>query len=172
MLTFGLCSPVLAVAATCVAVSKTNVLILLVRRFVAVMSESEGEAGGGSTQESNSSTSSMLIDVLAEVSFPLREVVRRAFWLITWVSAAYVAMMCWDIAGDAVGWARSMWLPAVALFYPALLWTVDFIVNKRSGVAQDESSVIKDVELASSLQSGDLESSKPESAHMNPLHSK
>jgi hypothetical protein len=163
MHTFGLCSPILAVAATCVAVSKTNMLILLVKRFVAVVSEVQ--AGSGSTQESDNSMF-LVIGLLAEVNFPLREVLQRAFWLIAWLSAVFVAMMCWDVAGDAVGWDRSVWLPALALFYPALLWTVDFIVNKR---AQDEGSVTKDIELASTLRLG-LESGMSSSVSDNPLH--
>jgi hypothetical protein len=157
MLTFGLCSPVLAVAATCVAISKASILILLVKRFVAVVCER-----GDRTQESGNSMS-VMICVLAKVSFPLREVLMRAFWLIAWVSAAFVAMICWDVAGDAVGWARSVWLPAVVLFYPALLWTTDFIANRRSGVAKDD-AVLEDVELASMSQF------VPVNVNKNPLH--
>jgi hypothetical protein len=56
--------------------------------------------------------------------FPLREVLQRAFWQMAWLSASFIAMVCWDVAADDVGWEDALWLPMLAMCYPALLFAV------------------------------------------------
>jgi hypothetical protein len=150
LLSFGICSPMLAVATTCVLVSKMKVLTLLVGRFTAVLSdESHGGSENGEVH--------MAIKSLARVLFPLSEVMRRAFWLIAWFSALFIAMVCWDIAADDVGWEDALWLPLAAVGYPALLYVVDFCcthvcVEERDPAATrlkgGKGSAVNHVELA------------------------
>jgi hypothetical protein len=124
MLTFGLCSPVLAVAVTCAVVSKMSVLMFLVGRFSKVLRGGDDEDG---------SVHYALV-ALASVRFPLLEVLQQSFWVIVWTSALFVAMVCWDIAGDDVGWAASIWLPVTVICYPMFLWVVTLF---RATTVQD-----------------------------------
>jgi hypothetical protein len=70
MLTFGMCSPVLAAAVTCVVVLKMNVLLLLVGRFTAVLGGRECEIA------------QFALVTLAAATIPLNKVLKDSFWLI------------------------------------------------------------------------------------------
>ena len=118
MLTFGLCSPILAVAVACTVVSKMIVLMLMVGRFAYILR----------SDDANDSTHFAMI-ALAKVHFPLIEVLKESFWLILWTSALFFSFVCWDVASDDVGWLKSIWIPIVTTGYPLVLWLVAISVN-------------------------------------------
>jgi hypothetical protein len=118
MLTFGLCSPILAVAVTCVVVSNMSMLEVLMGRYVKVL---RGD-------DKNAALHFALVS-MAKLYLPLNAVLKQSFWLIVWVSAAFVSLISWDIATDDVGLFESIWIPLVALCFPLLLWTIAFFVR-------------------------------------------
>jgi hypothetical protein len=136
MLTFGLCSPFLAAAVACAAVSQISMLLLLVGRFTVVLT---------SSRSSDSSCESLhfSLSALGNIWFPVTEVLRQSFWLIVWISAVFMSLMCWDIAGDEVGWAESVWIPAVAVGYSVLLWMIVFFVRKRGTCQQQRCGLLR-----------------------------
>ena len=111
LLTFGLCSPVLAAAVTCVAVSKMKILTLLIGRFVASIHTDTEDSG-----------LHFALAGLCKVIFPVNAVWKNAFWIIIWTSAIFFAIVCWDIACDDVGWEASIWVPLTVLSYPVMIW--------------------------------------------------
>jgi hypothetical protein len=42
-------------------------------------------------------------------------------WVIVWSSCLFYSFLCWDIAGDEVGFLRSVWVPFVCLGYVVLV---------------------------------------------------
>jgi hypothetical protein len=121
MLTFGLCSPILAAAVACVAVAKTNMVRLLVGRFTAVLRK----------DDSRSPNVHFALVALTKLPFPLREVLRESFWLIVWISSCLFSLMCWDIASDDVGLVVSIWIPITVICYPIILWTLAYCSTNR-----------------------------------------
>ena len=199
LLTFGLCSPILAVAVSCAVVLKMKMLILLVGRFTAVLTnsassaEDDRESGsdkhGNSTGDSSAKEEDLHFALLAltKVPFPVVEVLRHSFWLITWTSSIFISLVCWDIAGDDVGWAKSCWIPVVAMSYPPLLWVIDGYVRRRGGgqmvtdrgkemekkvkVKHTTITTEKTVELKT-LRPAPMSTAKGAGAvHLNPIHS-
>lgn len=119
MLTFGLCSPALAVAVACVAALKMNLLRLLVGRFTSIL------RGDHSSEDVH-----FALATLCKMPFPLTEVLQQSFWLFAWSSALFFAMISWDMAGDKEGWFASLWAPVWALCFPAVLWAIGLCVKE------------------------------------------
>lgn len=113
MFTFGLSSPLVAVAVTCTVASKMSVLLLLVGRFSAVLNTN------------NESGVHFALATLGKLRFPLWEVLQQSFWLLVWTSALFFSVVCWDIAGDDVGWFDSIWVPITTLSCPILLLALE-----------------------------------------------
>jgi hypothetical protein len=122
MLTFGLCSPILAVAVTCTVVSKMGVLLYLVGRYTTHLKDSHCADG---------SSIHFGVVALGKVQFLLMEVLQRSFWLIAWTSALFFAMVCWDVGSDEVGLVDSIWIPALAIGYPLLLWMISYCARNK-----------------------------------------
>lgn len=118
MLTFGLTSPFLAVAIACTVASKMSLLVLLIGRFTSVL------------RRGDSKGVHFALASLANLSFPLTDVLRRSFWLLMWTSSLFFCFICWDIAGDSVGWLDSIWIPIVTLCYPVCLTVVAMCVKR------------------------------------------
>ena len=161
LLSFGLCSPILALAVMCVVVSKMNMWVLFVGRFTSML-----------RGDSNTSMHFALV-ALADVHLPLNEVFQRSFWLIAWCSAFFCAFVCWDIAADDVGWTESVWIPVTMLCYPLLLWVVLLVHSKHSGdqlrcrVRREEKSSGNSIE-----EDSNIELASPSFVNVNnPIHS-
>ena len=161
MLTFGLCSPVLAVAVACTVVSKMSELLLLIGRFTHVL---RGDCGH------------FALVALAKVHFPVTEVLRESFWVMVWTSALFFSLVCWDIASDDVGWAASLWIPVTTISYPLFLWLMTICRKYRNaqsffGDGCDEKmsdTRDTDVEL---MPSQVLEPAATPNVAENPMHS-
>lgn len=142
LLSFGLCSPVLALAIIFVVLAKMNIWKEFVTRFVIKIS---GDEVGSSNHYA--------LVALARVEFPIRNVLKRSFWLIAMSTSAFFSFICWDIAADDVGWLQSLWIPLSIIFYPVLLrMASSFLYREGSGsIRQNHGSSVydksKDVEL-------------------------
>ena len=106
MLTFGLCSPVLAFAILCSVLVKLSVKVVVMSTFTKMMIGEER---------------SEILSAFSESFLSLRKVLVHSFWVITWCSALFLALICWDLAMDEVGWVKSAWIPVMILCYPLLL---------------------------------------------------
>jgi hypothetical protein len=146
MLTFGLCSPLLAAARTVVVVCKMHMWMMLLGRFTAQLHDSKSitdiDTGTGA-DTGRSGELHFAVMALARVPFPVTKAMQQCFWLVAGISSVFVAMVAWDIAGDDVGWERSAWIPVVGVSYPMLLW----LMARWVGVElQDETGKRKDNE--------------------------
>lgn len=137
MLTFGLCSPVLATAAMLVAVARLKVFELLIGRFSAILDGDEGSSGNNKVHGVH-----YALVILCRVWFPLREVLQQTFWVLAGTSALFFSLLCWDMACDEVGWQDSVWAFIVALSFPIVLRIMDhFFVN---GNGKEQISLLYD----------------------------
>jgi hypothetical protein len=175
MLTFGLCSPILAFAVTCSVVSKMSMLVLLVGRFTKLL------VGG------TSDCSHFALVALSKVHFPLDEVLHQSFWIIVWTSALFMCLVCMDIAGDDVDaeWVESVWIPVAVMFYPICLWMISCgLRNAKMGGGARHARGEKETELPSSSslsviisaesdlkENDNCKHSHDDSTSSNPMHS-
>ena len=139
MLTFGFCSPMLAIAITCVILQKMCMWIVLIGRFTSVLNGdassatmSTGDDNGSAiisiNQDKNKNNPNcktpcvhFALKALAEVHISLQEVLQGSFWRLVWCSAIFTALLCWDIAADDVWWVKSLWIPLAPICYTLLL---------------------------------------------------
>jgi hypothetical protein len=142
MLTFGLCSPVLATAVVCVVVLKMKLMEMLVVRFTVML---ESAKNAGNNVEGKAHLHVALV-ALGRVPFPYREVLRKSFWLLAWASAMFFALVCWDMVSDEVGWWRALWAPASALLFPVLLWAAGRGIGWRGSGRRKSSGSLNDKE--------------------------
>lgn len=142
MLSFGLCSPILAVAVTCSLLCQMNLWTLLLGRFACLMRND--------TVADVDTNIHFALAALARVQFPVREVFKRSFWIIGWCSGFFCAMVCWDIAADEVGSAESIWIPTTTLCYLILLGIVSFCVQYYKGKQPGDDWVVakRETEMA------------------------
>jgi hypothetical protein len=135
LLTFGLCSPVLAVAIACAVLLKIGLWVLLIGRFTRCILDDDDEdattspASTSRVSNVNSDTVHFALTALAEVYIPLHEVLTASFWRLMWCSALFVAFLSWDMATDEVGWLKSLWVPLVPLGYVIVLRCVAYLYN-------------------------------------------
>ena len=139
LLTFGLCSPVLAVAIVCAVLLKMSLWVMLIGRFTRRMlhnADSDGNrsvGGTGSNLDTPSGTTvapsplqsagtvsrggiavgHFALTALATIHISLFDVLKGSFWLLVWFSGcAIYCLHCWlgiYMAMDDVGW----WLQSV-----------------------------------------------------------
>ena len=147
MLSFGLCSPILAVAVACTVVCRMNVLMLLIGRFTNVLKCDVDD-------DVKESVHYALV-ALGKIHFPLTEVLKQSFWAMVWTSAFFFSLVCWDIAGDEVGWRESVWIPIVTISYPLLFWLIALCVNHRDAKLQRREDY--DDEKMENMRDTDLE---------------
>ena len=130
MLTFGLASPVLAVAIVCVVVVKMCMWNILVCRFVKTMQDSDMNMHGTEDSEFRRVSESYSVVALAECAFQLPDVLTGSYWRLVTSSALFVALLSWDMACNSVGWLDSLWVPLVPPCYVLVLWSVSRIRDK------------------------------------------
>jgi hypothetical protein len=185
LLTFGLCSPVLALAIVCSILLKMSLWVLLIGRFTRCMLHDEHGEGNSSDAATTTTTTTatapsqqtatmprsssisiahenrnnavqFALTALAEVYIPLNEVLAGSFWRLAWCSALFVAMLGWDMATDEVGWLRSVWVPLVPLVYKLGLRCVSHWYNCARNSNQDSAE-----KEAASLREGSVVSQSP-----------
>jgi hypothetical protein len=122
MLTFGLCSPFVAFAMTCVVVLRMNIWIILIGRFTCLVS-----AGN------NENNTHYALVALSRVYISFVEVCKRSFWLLAWCSSLFFALICWDVAvAGGVSWINSIWIPISIIMYPLFLWVMAHCFLQRN----------------------------------------
>jgi len=160
MMTFGMCSPLVAVAVACAVSLKMSMWMLLIGRFTRhalLNSSGSGEGvsegvseGGGDVNRPDDimyiekratvaprqhlgEVVSFALGALAGAHIPLSRVLGRTFWRLAWCSALFVGMIGWDIAADEVGWLQSLWVLVLPVACVLLLRGMAYQCYDRSG---------------------------------------
>ena len=147
LLTFGLCSPVLAVAIVCCVLLKMFLWISLVGRFTRHVLLGQMESATDDSSDIMSSTTvantnknevtCFALNSLAEVHLSLSIVLKDSFWRLAWCSALFIGLLSWDLATDEVGWLRALWVPILPLFHVLMLHCIAYyLYNGGDGARQ------------------------------------
>mgnify|MGYP003385897980 FL=1 len=166
LLTFGLCSPVLAVAVACAVWLRMFLWAMLLGRFTKCLVEDNNDrdsfvsaaavASSASSSESPSHQSEIksssvaaaagargdeghfALVALAQVHIPLFDALAGSFWRLVWCSALFIAVLSWDMAADEVGWLPSLWVPLLPLGFAIVLRCIAYFCgNSRGGWKQE-----------------------------------
>jgi hypothetical protein len=187
MLTFGLCSPILAVAIVCCVLVKMCMWMTLMGRFTSHMLIGSGdlevdsasgasEVGVLSQVGSTGSTTTMVVTTkeevvgfalmsLTRVRISLFTVLQYLFWRLACCSALFVGLLSWDLAGDEIGWLLSLWVPFLPFVYVLMLRCIAYYFNYLSSDSGGMDK--KDVRQASVVVEM---SAAPHRTSRNPLH--
>ena len=150
ILTFGLCSPVLALAVACAAVLKLSLWVVLVGRFTfrvmnagqeisddpkklnAIVTMSDDVDKRSGTEEV---PDHIALVELAAAHIPLHTLLAGSLWGLIFFSAFFIALLCWEISSDDIGLVPSLWALLFPLFYAVLLraiawkWQNDSVID-------------------------------------------
>mmetsp|Transcript_9133 Transcript_9133/g.13762 ORF Transcript_9133/g.13762 Transcript_9133/m.13762 type:complete len:1191 (+) Transcript_9133:134-3706(+) len=143
LLTFGMCSPFLAVAivaAVHLKVLKWKALLgrfILLRINLILQYDVLGAAAGDIPKRVKVQSEAGYCDVmgaqevvsgidncmvcLEDALADMHEAGSKCLWLQVCLGAVFFGMLCWEIAADRYGWADSVWIPVCAVAVPLLL---------------------------------------------------
>jgi hypothetical protein len=146
LLTFGLCSPVLGTVISLAIFSSLARWRVIISRFTAsrngivapketplspvirrssvtsVMSEMNSENLSISSVSSAPMFQDIMMDALETALYDVSNRFYQMMWIVVWISAIFFACITWDIAGDEVGWVRSLWAPLIQFSIPTMIW--------------------------------------------------
>jgi hypothetical protein len=184
MLTFGLCSPILAAAIACCVVVKMGLWTLLMGRYARhVLMENRDSDGDSAIKASQGATVSNLVgrgstaiadtsndeviyfalESLTQVRISLFSVLKYSFWRLAWCSALFVGLFSWDLAGDEVEWMRSLWAPLLPLFHVLMLYCIAHYLNVTGGNSAAKGASVQEKSTA-------LHEEGTNCTSQNPLH--
>ena len=110
LLTFGLCSPVLAFLIGAASYLITATWRILIARFVHFrMTKLTKHATKKKNQQDYSLAS------MGALAGEAKGLIRLCLWPYVSVSAFFFLCLSWDMSGDRVGWREGSWAPVVAL---------------------------------------------------------
>lgn len=106
LLTFGLCSPLLSLAIACTVFLKIQQWCFLIGRFCWLR---------GQAFEAEVNTSDRAIEALQLAVKSSEPYFYVGVWPLIYVSCLFFICLCWDMAGDKVGWNHSYWVVFAAI---------------------------------------------------------
>ena len=143
LLTFGLCSPLLALVVVCSIVVTSDLLRVSIARFVhyrvtllqdegkhlGLLGSQESQEGGGSLRIDRSRSATLesfdfAIQALSDEFKGTADMLLVCHFPILLTSCLFFMMLCFDMAGDDVGWKKSLWVPIVFILLFLLVWIV------------------------------------------------
>ena len=118
LLTFGICSPVLAIIVVLSLVLQLYMHVFLIGRFV--------EQRLGTRDLSNLSTvNDHALKVLSTIHIEIRGLFGHLFGPLVCGSALFFAFLSWDVVVDVTGsWQGALWAPGICIGVPLLFWAV------------------------------------------------
>jgi hypothetical protein len=119
--TFGISSPFLAVILIFSVCLKLHLWRMIIGRFV-YSRLSVRENICNIDRDNKESSRDDGIATLSIACLPIMEMLEHCIRPIVLSSAVFFAFICWDVAGDEVGWRASVWAPLTVLTIPLLLW--------------------------------------------------
>jgi hypothetical protein len=155
MLTFGLCSPVLAITIAIYVSIYVLVLMVVVGRFVTL-----SDCGRSNKKIVQS-------DVIAalEIASANSEVhVNTCIWEVVWMSSIFFAVLCWDMASDRVSWKKAVWIPVTTMALPLVMWLSNVMLRKYYFTANGQGIDI-DIVIESNQSYDDVASNGYSSRH-------
>ena len=157
-LTFGISSPYLAlilIFSVCLKLYMWRVVIgrfVFVRSSLGINSDSGGVGGSGDCGDGISNDDGLM--TLSVACLPVLDMLEDCIWPIVLSSAVFFAFVCWDMAGDVVGWRKSFWAPVTVLLFPLFLLGCIRIRVNHVGI---EDSVVDALSLSSSMSSNPMQ---------------
>ena len=125
LLTFGLFSPVLAVAVSCSVFMKIITWQVLVGRFTMRILESRKIENNSTIRKGDTGSDiHYALLALSKTTLPLGKALEGSFWRIFALSALFVGIICWDIAADENDWYGVIWIPTLAMAYTLVLYVL------------------------------------------------
>jgi hypothetical protein len=118
LFTFGLCSPVLALAVGLYSLISILHTRIMISRFVHLR-QSSSLPGEGEDEA---------LSILERLLSGMVQDFHQMIWPIVWSSCFFIAFLCWEISGDSIGWEKSLWVPittvlvAVAIHLTSSWW--------------------------------------------------
>jgi hypothetical protein len=171
LLTFGLCSPILAVAIVCCVLQKMTLWVVVIGRFTRCVLQCEAMEVSSQSSiavKENDNATYFALSALAQVHTPLLPILAQSFWRLAWCSALFVALVSWDMAADGKGGFTSLWAPALPFAVLIGLRCVAYYVNQY-GYIHASQEVSEEAYGAS--QNADVESDGSGiRMSQNPLH--
>ena len=134
LMSFGLCSPALAILVVTVTVVKCIMWMWALCRFVSFSSDEKNAEKVNAKQR--------YMSVLSESLCPVRAVTSQAFWLIFVFSTAFMSFLYWDTVDD-VSWVSLV----VVVTYALVLLCVSYIFNARNKSFREASDMTVGVEV-------------------------
>lgn len=138
LMSFGLCSPMLAASVSLAFGFKMLMWRMLIGRFVhyrmRLSTLTKIKAADGKevvSIEYDTKLDDLAIDALADATVDFISVFEMCLWPLCLSSAAFFLIICWDIAGDEVGSEGSLWVPVVIGGIPLTLWMSFLFYQKR-----------------------------------------
>jgi hypothetical protein len=122
LLTFGLCSPQLAIAVMCAILVTSDLLQLMIGRFVHFRLHSlVGEGVSSLLVALELASTDHALCALSEQLTETIILVKGCYVPILTTSTLFVCFICFDMSGDVHGWRDSLWVPITfACLYVAL----------------------------------------------------
>jgi hypothetical protein len=116
LITFGLCCPPLALTISLSMFLSLLQLRCVIGRFVLLRHPTLVDPHLPSSPFSPPSADSALRALKSGI-VNLDRSFHHTAWIVVWSSCFFSVLLCWDIAGDEVGWMHSLWVPGVAVGY-------------------------------------------------------
>jgi hypothetical protein len=155
LLTFGLCSPVLAITIAVYASVYVLVLLVVVGRFVTLIDYD---------RINKTTVKSAAVAALELASANSEVYVDTCMWEVVWMSSIFFAVLCWDMASDRVYWMKAVWIPITAMALPLAMWLFVVMLNKYYFIGNCRGIDI-DIAIENKLLYGDVASSGYSSRH-------
>ena len=126
MMTFGLCSPPLGCLAAAVGIVKCLIWIWALGRFSTFYIEKD-------VIEMNMARVNRYISLLCELKLPLRQVFRKAYWVIILYSMIFMVFLYWDTSGE-IGWEVPVTVASLVL----LLYIISYITTSKLNMRNEQ----------------------------------
>jgi hypothetical protein len=139
LLSFGLCCPLLAAAIGCTLYLSLEQWRLHIGRFLHTRQQIlQCEITSASAALVCVDTSSVPSKFSPDHTLSCLEAAvtestvyfLMCIWPVVWFSCLFFAFLCWDMAGDEVGWKRALWVPVVAICVPLLLYGCKWVYGR------------------------------------------
>jgi hypothetical protein len=184
MLTFGFCSPILALAIGCACFFKIKMWTLFIGRLMCYFSKrttpfrtAHSQSSEGLGSGSDADKFPYTLSALATTCLPIYDILDANMTILLRSSSIFLSLLVWDIAADDSGWRLALWAPATLLLVPVLCLWARRVLDRRERegmrLSGDDSSS-DDIELKHRCESratrdykesdGDSDSSSHDSA--------
>ena len=154
MLTFGICSPILALAIGLSCFFKLQMWTLFIGRLVSYFTRRNRNTFGSHKKEDttgreDSKESDHQLDLskreesvsdfefpytlryLATTCIPIFDILDQNSGILLGSSTIFLSLLVWDIVGDDFGWKNSLWAPIIMISIPFMLYRLRKWNDKR-----------------------------------------